>query len=131
MSLQSYSFKSNNYGLKRCQHVKENSFGFTAHTAALPAFGFPLSITWEREKETSTTTFVWMVKMMFGQRSGDGQPDLHNTTFASDRGYWTPPHLLFNYLLPWGADVRTVMRCFWYLFTFYDKIDRKKKDKFD
>ena len=46
----SYSFKSNNYGLKQCRHVKENSLGFTAHTAALPAFGFPLSIMWECEK---------------------------------------------------------------------------------
>ena len=126
----SYSSNSDNYGLKRCRHVKDNRLGFTAHTAALPASGFPLSIMWEREKDTSTTTFVRMVKKMFGQRSGDGEPDLHNITFASDRGYWTP-HLLFTCLLPWGADVvGTVMRCFWYPFT-YDKMDRKNKDKYD
>ena len=70
----SYSFKSNNYGLKRCWHVMDNSLELTAHTAALPVSSFPLSIMWEREKDTSTTTFVWMVKMMFGQRSKDGQP---------------------------------------------------------
>ena len=37
----------------------------------------------------------------------------------------------FNCHLPWGADVvRIVMHCFWYPFT-YNKMDRKKKDKFD
>ena len=75
---------------------------------------------WEREKDTSTT--------MFGQRSGDNQPDLqpdlHNITFAFDRGYWTL-YLLFNSLLPWGADVvGTVMRCFWYPAFTCDKMDR-------
>ena len=127
----SCSANSDVRGLKRCRHVKDNRLGFTARTAALPASGFPpLSITWEREQDTSTTTFVRMVKKMFGQRSGDGDPDLNNVTFASDRGCWTP-HLLFTCLLPWGADVvGTVMRCFWCPFTC-DKMDRAKKDKFD
>jgi hypothetical protein len=74
---------------------------------------------WEREKD---------IRVEDGQ-SGYGQPDLNNVTFACDRGCWMP-HLLFTCLLPWGADViGTVMRCFWYPFT-YDKMDRKKKDKF-
>jgi hypothetical protein len=83
----SCSAKSDDHGLKRCRHAKDNRLGFTAHAAALPSSGFPLSITWEREKDTSTTTLLRMVKKMFGKRSGDGQPDLNNVTFASDRGH--------------------------------------------
>ena len=35
---------------------------------------------------------------MFGERHGGGAPDLHQMTFLSDRGYWTPM-LVFSILL--------------------------------
>ena len=113
-----YSKNAKTFGLKRSRHIKDNRFGHTLHTAGFSASGAIIEAVFEREGESQTNCYERSLKDMFGATSGNGEPNLHGTTWCSDRGYWTL-NLLFDFLLPWGADVvGTVARCAWYPFTF-------------
>jgi antitoxin component HigA of HigAB toxin-antitoxin module len=74
-----YSKHADTYGLKRCQHIKDNRFGHTAHTAGLSATGYPLCVIFEREDEAQSQVYERMCKKMFGGRTGNGYPNLQGT----------------------------------------------------
>jgi hypothetical protein len=42
------------YGLKYCQHVKDNRKGYNCHCAATMCTLFPMGIRWEQQGESST-----------------------------------------------------------------------------
>ena len=74
-----YSKCSDCHGLKKCRHIKDNRFGHTVHTAGLSGTGLPLCACFEREDETQTQVYERMCKILFGSRTGNGNPNLQGT----------------------------------------------------
>ena len=103
-----WTLSSNADGLKRCHHAKDNRRGFTVHTAAFPASQIPIGAYFQRDGESVQTTYLRMLKKMFGNGS-DVLPDLRNITLASDRGYWMP-RFLFQQLLEAGANIQGTVK---------------------
>ena len=74
-----YSKNTLTYGLQRCRHIQKNRFGFTAHTCGLSATGIILCVMFQREGESQTQIYERMIKFMFGDQTGNGDPNLHGT----------------------------------------------------
>ena len=78
-----HSKNSDTHGLKKCRHIKDNRFGHTCHTCGLSASGLPLCARFEREDETQTQVFKRITRILFGSRTGNGNPNLQGTCISS------------------------------------------------
>jgi hypothetical protein len=116
---------SDTQGLKITQHVRDNRKGFVAHTTCYTASGLPIGIEWERRNDTTATATKRIIAGQLSPMSGENEPPmLMNTEFAMDRGYITPS-LLYDFLIPTGADVLgTVKRSPMFPFTFDQKLSQ-------
>jgi hypothetical protein len=112
-------------GLKITQHVRDNRKGTVAHTTCFTASGLPIGIEWERCFDTTTTATKRIISSQLSPMSGENEPPmLMNTEFAMDRGYITPS-LLYDFLIPTGADVLgTVKRSPMFPFTYEEKMSQ-------
>jgi hypothetical protein len=99
--------------------------GFVAHTTCFTTSGLPVGIEWERRNDTTTTATKRIIASQLSPISGENEPPmLLNTEFAMDRGYITPS-LLYDFLIPTGADVLgTVKRSQMLPFTFEQKMSQ-------
>ena len=71
-----YSKNAQTYGLQHYQHIVKNRFGFTAHTCGFPATDIILCVMFQREGESQTRIYERMIKFMFGDQTGNGDPNL-------------------------------------------------------
>jgi hypothetical protein len=90
-------------GAKRKRHTQANVNGFTNHVCALAALAIPIRSGIERERDTGDTCYKRLLIGLFGDRTGDGKPDLQRKEFDSDRGYWTAA--LVAWVLACGGDI--------------------------
>ncbi len=99
-------------GLKLTQHVRDNKKGFVAHTVCYNASGLLLGVEWEWSNDDSTTAATErLIRSQLSPASGqNGDPMLVNTEFAMDRGYCLPL-LIFNFIIPSGAEILGTIKC--------------------
>lgn len=86
---------------------------------AYTATGIPIGFVWERANDCVTGATERLIRSQFAPMHGDsGLPNLTNVVFAMDRGY-IQPVLLYDFLIPSGADVMgTIRRCPMFPFSF-------------
>ena len=90
------------FGLRKVTHVKDNRKGIIAHTTVSTSTNLPFSFIFERKGNSAVECFTQIFGKMFP--SSDGRlPNLNGVTNHSDRGY-TLKQTLFDFLLPAGAD---------------------------
>jgi hypothetical protein len=121
--------KADTQGLKKSQHVRDNRKGFVAHTACYTASGLPIGIEWERSGDDTTAAATErLIRAQLSPMSGQHDlPMLANTEFCMDRGYCLPS-LLFDFLLPSGADILgTMKRSPMFPFTYEQKLTSSDK----
>ena len=70
---------------------------------ALAALAIPIRSGIEKERDTGDTVYKRLLIGLFGDRTGDGKPDLQRKEFDSDRGYWTAA--LVAWVLACGGDI--------------------------
>ena len=75
------------FNLKCSTHVKSNRKGIIAHTAVSTAVNIPLSIVFEKSKDSTIDCFKRSLDFLFGQ---NGSANLGNVSLHSDRSYMIP-----------------------------------------
>lgn len=130
----SQSTRFDTFGLKYTTHVKPNRKGIVAHSAITSATGLPLSLQFERKRDSAVSCFKRILNFLFSRTGGsDGVPDLRNVIVASDRGYMVPV-LVFQFLIAHGGlFVGTTKRLLQgWPFTFNQKMkDGDKRQSID
>jgi hypothetical protein len=112
-------------GLKITQHIWDNRKGFVDHTTCFTASSLPIELEWERCNDTTTAATKRIIKSQLYPSSGQNEPpNLINTEFAMDRGYCLPS-LLYEFLMPSGADILgTVKHSPMFPFTYDQKLSK-------
>jgi hypothetical protein len=90
-------------GAKHKWHTHANVNGFTNHVCALAALAIPIRSRIEKERDIGDTCYKQLLIGLFGDRTGDGKPDLQRKEFDLDWGYWTTA--LVVWVLACGGDI--------------------------